>query len=407
MSHEGKITAVDMQKIELEFRQLRKELPTISDEEVHRHLMKKLPSHMVNWIADEEVRLKSEHPRVIWTLPAERSIEEVALSVRALIGEIPERILKLQPRIFVLTFREQATANKMLELNGSPITETGTQFHIRPASHYMTLDRVFSFMEHRLEGREKADSYLRTSAPPQNNRWRSPNRDPRYVRVTDIDDDEESEQSEAKEEQRTPRSRGRSRSRDRRRSRERSTARSVSPVVTEIKDKGKTEPPKTQLRPPSPPMQRSEEPREMSNPPDNRGRTTWPNANQSWSPFCQRCKRHGHYASNCATDMSQPHNREWAGWTSATTPLLKGLVRAKARGRVKARGKAKANKMHSIGDQILVGGVCLTPTTAKPRQGWCCTPYFCVGEPRPWGPGGYIALDCSKTPPGRQLGDGL
>ena len=42
-THDGKMTAMVMQKFELEFRQLRKELPTISDEEVHRHLMKRLP----------------------------------------------------------------------------------------------------------------------------------------------------------------------------------------------------------------------------------------------------------------------------------------------------------------------------------------------------------------------------
>ena len=61
-NHNGEITVADLQKFELEFRQLRKELPTISDEEVQRHVMKRLPQHIVNWVADEEIRLKSEHP---------------------------------------------------------------------------------------------------------------------------------------------------------------------------------------------------------------------------------------------------------------------------------------------------------------------------------------------------------
>ena len=58
----------DLQKSELEFRQLRKEESTISDEESGRHLMNQLPEHMVNWVADEEVRLKSDRPRVVWVV---------------------------------------------------------------------------------------------------------------------------------------------------------------------------------------------------------------------------------------------------------------------------------------------------------------------------------------------------
>ena len=200
--HEGKMTAFDLQKFELEFRQLRKELPMIHDEEVHRHLLKRLPSHMVNWVADEEARLKTERPRVVWTVPEDRTNADICQSVLDFIGEMPERVHRVQPKIFVVTFGNMHAATKFLELNGMQIGDTGTTMQVRPANQQMGLDQVFTFLTGRLECRDKADSYLRT-VPNQNGRWRTPNRDPRYVRITDAE--EESTESEGSETEVQPR----------------------------------------------------------------------------------------------------------------------------------------------------------------------------------------------------------
>ena len=108
----------------------------------------------------------------------------------------------------------------------------------------MTLEQVFSFLAHRLEGRDKVDNYLRNPSNPNESRWRTPNRNPRYVRMTTIEEDEEYEGNEEYEEQ------PRGRERDRRRWKEKHERRNLSHVGAE-NEKGKADPPKTrEVRPP-------------------------------------------------------------------------------------------------------------------------------------------------------------
>ena len=231
--HEGKMRGHDLQKFELEFRQLRKELPTLSDEEAHRHLMRRLPQHMVNWVAEEEVRIKSDRPRVVWTVPEESANAQIAESVEEMVGARPTEVRKVQPKVFVITFADERSAAKMLEMNGRAIEGCRMRMHVRPAGQHMSLDEVFKFLHSRLESREKADGYIRTGFQNEN-RWRSPNRDPRYVRVTDVDDDSETDddrESESENRSRNRRSKGRGRNR------------SVSPAHSDRGAKSSSTPP--------------------------------------------------------------------------------------------------------------------------------------------------------------------
>ena len=350
--HDGKMTAFDMQKFELEFKQLRKELPIIHDEEVHRHLMRRLPGHMVNWVTDEEARLKADRPRVVWTTPGQKSNAEIAASVLDFIGEMPEKVHRVQPKVFVITFGKKEGAKKMLDLNGMQL-ETGETLHIRPEDHHMSLDEVFSFLTHRLECRDKVDSYLRTP-PQQNNRWRS-NRDPRYVRITDVDTEQSETDEEEESEEDEDRPRGRSRDRRYRKSR------SVSPVAAEQK-RSKSAPARSEpARPPTPPPEKPQPKAQSDGALSDGGKAKWQNwgrgnrngngngsrnngngsrnggngngngsgngnrnGNGNWKNngngkgaealICGRCKKIGHYASHCYTNMNNPRNREFAGW---------------------------------------------------------------------------------------------
>ena len=314
------MTAFDLQKFELEFRQLRKELPMIHDEEVHRHLLKRLPSHMVNWVADEEARLKTERPRVVWTVPEDRTNADICQSVLDFIGEMPERVHRVQPKVFVVTFGNMHAATKFLELNGMQIGDTGTTMQVRPANQQMGLDQVFTFLTGRLECRDKADSYLRT-VPNQNGRWRTPNRDPRYVRITDAE--EESTESEGSETEVQPR-----RYRKDRRYRKN---RSLSPVNVAGGQKNSNTAPHRPSQPdPLPPLLRSHHLRVrvmvlrlMGERPSGRleGRT-WDKS----KVVCYRCNRPGHYAFECYTNLDGQNSNG-----------------AKGKGKGRGRGKGQNN----------------------------------------------------------------
>ena len=104
-----------------------------------------------------------------------------------MIGVTPIEVRKVQPKVFVLTFGEQRFASKMLELNGEAVEGSQMRMHVRPSVQHMGLDQVFKYLTGRLEGREKADAYIRAGAE---NRWRTPNRDPRFVRAAGASDDE-------------------------------------------------------------------------------------------------------------------------------------------------------------------------------------------------------------------------
>ena len=52
----------DVQKVELDLRQLCNELRTLSDEEACRHLMRRLPQNMVHRVSEEEVHINSDPP---------------------------------------------------------------------------------------------------------------------------------------------------------------------------------------------------------------------------------------------------------------------------------------------------------------------------------------------------------
>ena len=296
---------------------------------------------MVNWVADEEIRLKTDRPRVVWTLPEERTNAEVAASVRAIIGVAPERVLKVQPKVFMLTFTNQAMAAKMLELNGTPIAETSTMFHVRPAVQHMTLDQVFSFLAHRLEGRDKADSYIRAQPQADKSRWRTPRQDPRHVRVADaFDYDEEEDDCEYEEDEVETRPRGRNR--DWRRRNERS--RSVSPV-TDTRNRANSAPSRSQVRPPSPPLRKNGD----ANSDDGQR-----NKNRTWDTSemtCFRCKCLGHVSTQCMINMNDPKNQLRAGWLDGKPPEVRVSSNAKGKGRGKGKGKGNENSPQTGGYQ--------------------------------------------------------
>ena len=59
---------------------------------------------------------------------------------------------------------------------------------VKEIDQKLTVEQIFDLLHIKLEGRERADQFCRQNAPSE--RWRSPTRDGRYVRVTDAKENE-------------------------------------------------------------------------------------------------------------------------------------------------------------------------------------------------------------------------
>lgn len=188
MKHGGRITVNDLHHFEMEFRQLRSELPTLGEEECYRHLLSKLPQHMTGWIVEEETRLNLTQPQVSIVLPRDYAPEGVRLSISAMIGTPPVTVQKVKPANFILTFNQKNAAKAILEFNGKRLQGGTENLVVKELPQRMLTELIFEFLYHRLEGRDRTDQFCRNNTPVD--RFRSPSRDPRFVRVTEVDDQE-------------------------------------------------------------------------------------------------------------------------------------------------------------------------------------------------------------------------
>ena len=72
-----------------------------------------------------------------------------------MLNDLTLEVRKVQPKVFVITFGDESTAARFLELNGQAIQGTPMRMHLRAAHQHMSLDQVFKFLANRLEGLKK------------------------------------------------------------------------------------------------------------------------------------------------------------------------------------------------------------------------------------------------------------
>ena len=191
LKHSGKLSVQDLHDFELDFKQVRQDLNDLTDRECREHLLKKLPKHLTGWVVEQEGRLRTEKPQVLFSVGSDYPVSAIAETVRAYAAVEPTKVVKVKPREFLLQFTDQTAVKKMMELDGVVESGVGKPTKVREVDQMHSVDQMFDLVTAKLEGRDRADQYCRGDPPIE--RYRSPTRDPRYVRIADREDQEERE----------------------------------------------------------------------------------------------------------------------------------------------------------------------------------------------------------------------
>ena len=91
----------------------------------------------------------------------------------------------------------------MMELDGVSSTESEKPCRVKEVDQVFSVDEMFHLLAWKLEGRDKVDQFCRPAVTAYE-RYRSPTRDPRYVRIADPDDTKERVAQRGGDEGRSP-----------------------------------------------------------------------------------------------------------------------------------------------------------------------------------------------------------
>ena len=117
--------------------------------------------------------------------------DSVSGFVKKAMGTNPVQVEKCREGEFVVTFLNWTVAKKAPEMHGRKIRGMENSLKIREVQPKLTVDQCFDLICRRLEARERGDHYKgggKDGNQSRQDRWRSPTRDPRYVRVADAEE---------------------------------------------------------------------------------------------------------------------------------------------------------------------------------------------------------------------------
>ena len=86
----------------------------------------------------------------------------------------------------MLQFEDISSLKKMMELDGRTLGGGLPAAKVKEIEQVYTVSQIFDFLATKLETRDKIDQY--NKGPIPNDRFRSPTKDPRYVRIADKGD---------------------------------------------------------------------------------------------------------------------------------------------------------------------------------------------------------------------------
>ena len=196
MRFAGRITSIDLSDFELEFDQLRQQLPELTDRECLRHLMTRLPQQLVNYVHDEELRLQNTSPQVQVIFPDDMTELEAKRNIDGLMRVNSVKVTKREARNFVVTLSDHADVKKILAVNGKGVRGSTETIKTQEVRRQLDLTGVFEYLRRRLISKDRADQAPR---PFYNDRNRSPNRDNRFVRGATNDPPTQEDKTKPKE----------------------------------------------------------------------------------------------------------------------------------------------------------------------------------------------------------------
>ena len=141
--------------MELEFETLRHQLPFLSEEECHRHLMEELPSHLAGWVVEEEIRRRITTPQVIVESPVDGQPGQLKDTLAALFNLEMLKVEKMKPFTFLLHLSDMEEVQKAFMANGAKVRGSAKPLKVQEVRRQMTAANIFTFLKYKVDGRER------------------------------------------------------------------------------------------------------------------------------------------------------------------------------------------------------------------------------------------------------------
>ena len=107
--------------------------------------MKTLPHHLTAHLIEEEGRLRSEKPQMLFIFPTDHSVREVFETVTVYVGVEPVKVSKVKSGEFCIQFSDQSAAKKMMELDGVSSADNERPCIVKEVDQVFSVDQMFHF----------------------------------------------------------------------------------------------------------------------------------------------------------------------------------------------------------------------------------------------------------------------
>ena len=150
IKHDGKITLTHLYEFQLEFDEIRHHLAYLTDTECHRHLMSKMPNHLMVYVRDEETRLQVSCPQILITLPGDHSEGVIKANMESLLKITATKVQKMGPGSYLFTLTDHFDLKKALESDGRPLARMSAPLRVKEVKRQLSIQGVFDYLRCKL-----------------------------------------------------------------------------------------------------------------------------------------------------------------------------------------------------------------------------------------------------------------
>jgi hypothetical protein len=144
---------------ETKFRLGEIDVKDVTPHEGYRMLMEKLPAFMVNWVVEEEEKLRQKRPTVaISGLPG-MGVQGLVRNIEHWIGVTPREITPIGGDAFVVRFEDISSITKLLKFNGRQTSSGHHKISVRETDLHLPTEGIFRLIEAKLLLREKSEAF--------------------------------------------------------------------------------------------------------------------------------------------------------------------------------------------------------------------------------------------------------
>ena len=134
------------------------------------------------------MRLQISNPQVLINLPGDFNEGLVKTNMETLLKIAVTRVTKNGQGSYLFTLSDHLDLKKALESDGRILARTSTPLRVKEVKRKLTIQGIFDFLRYDLESQERGDQYRPNyQKTEKGDRSRSPNRDSRFVRITDAE----------------------------------------------------------------------------------------------------------------------------------------------------------------------------------------------------------------------------